>query len=200
MKTFASYNKEGFIKQIAGGMEAPDIKDLITIEVSNEVTANTHYILNGKPKKYSDTEMSLKSARPARGMVWSNKTMSWEDTRSLLEAKDDKWRAIKLLRDEAEFADFTYNGMTFDGDADAQRRLAGYISVSKGAIATGNSFEAYFTLANNQTVLLTAGDFVEIELAKIQAVAVAFSHAIGLRTQIEETTSIDQLDLLNWNL
>lgn len=137
--------------------------------------------------------------RPSSNHQFNYLNKQWEDCRSLQEHQAAKWTGIKQARDLAEFGKFTYNGMVFDGDVNAQRRLAGYISISKAAIAAGTAFEAPFTLANNTEVVLTAQDFVGIELAKVTAVATAFAQAAALRLQIDAVTSIGQLALINWN-
>ena len=125
-------------------------------------------------------------------------TQSWVDPRTLADLKANKLVEIKQARSLAEFGPFTYNGMVFDGNVDAQRRLAGYISVSKSLIAAGQDFTVPFTLFNNTEVTLTAQDFVGIELAKVQSVAEAFAHAVALRTQIAEATTEVELDSINW--
>lgn len=110
----------------------------------------------------------------------------------------EAWRRIKAARTEVEFGPFLWGGMEFDGDADAQRRLAGYISVSKSAIAAGQPFSAEFTLRDNTIVTLSAEDFVAIELAKVQQVAAAFSHASQLRAQINAAQTFDDLEAIQW--
>lgn len=137
-----------------------------------------------------------KAPSPHHVFDWDVK--QWQDPRTLQDLKDAKWAAIKQARDAAEFSTFTYNDMVFDGDLNAQRRLASYISVSKSAIAAGQPFSADFTLADNSPVTLSAQDFVGIELAKVQAVAAAFSHGAMLRNQIELATVVAELTSIAW--
>lgn len=113
-------------------------------------------------------------------------------------AKWVKWNEIKTVRNTEEFGDFPYNGMVFDGDVDSQRRLAGYISVSKTAIQNNTPFTAQFTLADNTEVTLTAEDFVGIEQAKVTQVASVFSIAANLREQINNATSVEAVEIIKW--
>lgn len=113
--------------------------------------------------------------------------------------KELKWREIKDKRDEAEFSPFTYNGMVFDGDADAQRRMMVYISVSKTALASGENFSREFTLADNTVVTLDANDFVGMELAKANQVADVFAKAVALRNRIEQSTTPEQVSAVVWD-
>jgi len=107
----------------------------------------------------------------------------------LRSAKAAKWSEVKQARDAAELSTFTYGALVLDGDLDAQRRLAAYISVSKSALAAGQPFAADFTLTNNAQVTLSAADFVGIEMAKVQSVAAAFARATALRAQIDSAQS-----------
>lgn len=135
---------------------------------------------------------------PAHG--WNPLALRWDapPPLPLPDLKAAKWAEIKAARNTAELGPFTYNAQVFDGDLNAQRRLAAYISVSKSALAAGQAFAAEFTLANNTLVTLSAQDFVGIELAKVQAVATAFARATALRGQIEAAETSEQVALIGW--
>lgn len=109
-----------------------------------------------------------------------------------------KWREIKDKRDQAEFGPFTYNNMIFDGDADAQRRLMVYISLSKSALEKGQNITRAFILADNSVVTLEAADFVGIEQAKADQVAEVFNKAILLRDRITNASSSEELQAISW--
>lgn len=98
------------------------------------------------------------------------------------------------LRDVAEFGPFTYNGMTFDGDLDAQRRLSVLASAAKSAIAAGHTFTKAFTLADNSVVELTAEDFVGIEMAKLWQVDAAFQEYREKKARIDSATTLEELE------
>jgi hypothetical protein len=117
----------------------------------------------------------------------------------LEELKALKWREIKDHRTEAEFGPFLYNNMLFDGDADSQRRLLVYISVSKTALAKGEDLSRDFILADNTVVTLNANDFVGIEEAKAKQVAEAFAKAASLRLRIEQASSVEELQAIIWD-
>ena len=137
-------------------------------------------------------------ARPGPHHLFDMGTQAWIDPRTLQDLKDAQWAAIKQSRSAAELGPFSYNAMEFDGDLNAQRRLAGYISVSKSAIAAGQPFFAEFTLADNTQVTLSAQDFVGIELAKVQSVATAFAHAAALRAQIDAALTPETVAAITW--
>ena len=137
-------------------------------------------------------------ARPSAHHTFDWTGKAWIDPRTLQDLKDAKWADIKRARDAAELGPFTYDAMEFDGDLNAQRRLAAYISVSKSALAAGQDFSAEFTLADNTQGTLSALDFVGSELAKVQAVAATFAHASALRAQSEAAQTPAELDAIHW--
>lgn len=133
---------------------------------------------------------------PGPFMVYDPATGGWKDARTLDDLKADKRAALKAVRDTLEFGPFTYNGMIFDGDADAQRRLSGVVSAAKSAIAAGQTFTKQFTLADNSVVQLTAEDFIGIEMAKLWQVDVAFQEYRLKKDAIEAATTVAELDAI----
>lgn len=136
--------------------------------------------------------------RPDPVFVFDYGSKAWVDPRTLADLQDLKWAEIKVRRTAVEFGPFEYNGMVFDGDLNAQRRLGTYISISKSALAAGTTFQAEFILADNSVVTLNATDFVAIELAKANQVAQAFSKAAVLRQTIYATTDTQALAAIHW--
>lgn len=102
----------------------------------------------------------------------------------------------KADRNRTEFGPFTYNGMTFDGDVNAQRRLSGVVSAAKSAIAAGQTFTKEFTLADNSVVQLTAEDFIGIEMAKLWQVDVAFQEYRLKKAAIEAAATLEELEAI----
>jgi hypothetical protein len=143
--------------------------------------------------------VSEKPPAPSGHHTFNWESKQWEDPRTLSEIKAAQWALVKDGRSQAEFGQFTYNDMVFDGDLDAQRRLASYISIGKGALASNLPFQAGFTLVNNTEVMLTAADFVLIEMAKVTQVAAAFAQARRLREQIDAATTQAEVEAITWS-
>jgi len=195
----ANYNEDGkylFVRaktHIPPGMTPPP-------EIKNTAVFGTYEGEVNMLTQYHDVEFGgpvNMSPKPSEHHVFDYTLKQWLDPRTLQDLRDAKWVDIKRGRDAAEFANFTYDGMEFNGDIDAWRRLGSYISVSKSALAASQPFSAQFTLANNAEVTMTALDFVNIEMAKVQAVAAAFTHGVTLRAAIE-TASAAELDAISW--
>ncbi len=161
----------------------------IAIEISVDIDEN-HYIDEGV--------IVNKQIKPSTNHIFDYTAKEWIDQRTLEDIQQAKWNEIKSIRDTKEFGAFTYNGMVFDGDENAQRRLSGYISVSKSAIQSNTPFSANFILKDNSVVTLTASDFVGIELAKITQVAQAFDISTTLRAAIYAATTAEAIDLIAW--
>lgn len=132
-------------------------------------------------------------ARPTQHHQFDYATKQWLDPRTLDDFKAEKLAQAKAARDAQEFGLFTYNGMVFDGDLDAQRRLSVLVSASKTSAASGYSFAKDFTLADNTVVQLTAEDFIGIEMAKLWQVDVAFQEYRVKRAAIEAATTLEEL-------
>lgn len=144
---------------------------------------------------YFDGHMVTKLPdRPTPHHVFNYALKCWQDLRTLEDHKMEKIAKLKLDRDGQEFGPFTYNGMVFDGDADAQRRISVLVSVAKTALAMGNNFTKDFTLADNTVVQLTAEDFIGIEMAKVWQVDVAFQEYRLKRAAIEAATTLEELE------
>ncbi len=186
-------------------------KPLQTISGKNEATVSgcSHpdevHRIEGAPDRMEESywDFSLaawvvRAAQPEKHSIFDWTTKQWIDPRTLQDLKAAKWADIKRARDAAELGPFTYDAMEFDGDLNAQRRLAAYISISKSALAAGREFVAEFTLADDTQVTLSAQDFVGIELAKVQSVAAAFALASVLRGQIEAAQTLAELDAIHW--
>ena len=137
---------------------------------------------------------------PSRHHLFNMDLRAWVDSRTLQDLKAAKRSEIKQARNTAELGNFTYNGKVLNGDLNAQRRLAAYISVSKSALASGTEFSAAFTLANNTETVFTAQDFVGIELAKVMAVATVFAQGVQLRTAIEAAQTVEAIEAISWTL
>lgn len=134
--------------------------------------------------------------RPTEHHQFDYATKQWADSRTLDDFKAEKQVQLKKQRDATEFSPFTYNGMTFDGDLDAQRRLSFLVSAAKSAIAAGYSFTKDFTLADNTVVQLTAEDFIGIEMAKLWQVDVAFQEYRLKKAAIEAAATLEELEAI----
>ncbi len=140
--------------------------------------------------------------------VWDVETLSWvknpneeqeralKQAQELIEAKASKRTLFKQARDSVEYGPFIYNGMVFDGNSDAQRRLSVLVSAAKTALAMGNNFTKGFTLADNTVVQLTAEDFIGIEMAKLWQVDVVFQEYRLKKAAIEAATTLEELEAI----
>lgn len=194
MKQFTIYNAEGQILRTGSAPES-----MLEIQVrENEFLLdgsfddNAYYIdINeGIPVKIPE--------QPDKFHKFDYSTKTWIDPRSIQDIRNLQWETIKTERDRTEFGTFEYNGMIFDGDVNAQRRLNTYISISKSALLNNQPFSAQFILANNSVVELTSEDFVNIELAKANSVAAAFVKGTQLRQIIEAAHTKEEIKAVVW--
>lgn len=126
--------------------------------------------------------------------IWSDTEGSWVPDMS--SAREISLARAKKARSLIEFGAFTYNGMVFDGDVNAQRRLSVLASAAKSTIAAGHTFTKEFILADDSVVQLTAEDFVGIEMAKLWQVEAAFQEYRIKKAAIEAATTIEELEAI----
>lgn len=133
-------------------------------------------------------------AKPSPNHQFNYTTKQWEDPRTLADLKAEKWRNIKANRDAAEHGGFTWDGSVFDSDVLSQQRITGAVTLAQMSPA----FTTVWTLKDNSTRTLSSQDMFAVGVVLGTHVSTQFAHGQELRTQIEETTSIDQLDLIHW--
>lgn len=94
--------------------------------------------------------------RPSDSHTFNYKVKLWIDSRTLVDAKAEKWNDIKQQRARLEFGGFEYKGNIYDSDQVSQGRIMG------AAIA---GVDQVWTLANNTTVNLTGDELKELYAA-----------------------------------
>lgn len=149
----------------------------------------TEYILVGG-------ELVHVGPKPGPFMRFDVDSWGWRESRTLPELKAARVSEARDARASAEFGPFSYSGMTFDGDVDAQRRLSVLASAARYALAAGHTFTKAFTLADNSVVELTAEDFVGIEMAKLWQVDEAFQVYRAKKAAIEAATTVEELEAI----
>jgi len=132
--------------------------------------------------------------KPGNNYYWDTSEKTW--VLDLIAVKNNLLVQVMAERDAIEFGPFTYNGMVFDGDLNAQRRLSILVSAAKSSVAAGFSFTKDFTLADNSVVQLTAEDFIGIEMAKLLQVDAAFQEHRQKKAAIEAATTLEELESL----
>lgn len=127
-------------------------------------------------------------------MTWDYTNGGWVDPRDLVAKQAAKWEAMKLTRDEAETAPFTWNSMTFDADRISQSRIQGAVQLA----TMDANLSVDWTLADNSSVTLTASDLMQ--LGGALGVHVTTAHVKGrlVRDAIDAATTEAELDAVTW--
>lgn len=106
--------------------------------------------------------------RPSDSHTFDYKVKLWIDSRTLVDAKAEKWNGIKQQREQLEFGGFEYKGNIYDSDQVSQSRIMG------AALA---GIDQVWTLADNTTVRLSATELQQLYSA-LQA-HIASTHERG---------------------
>lgn len=121
---------------------------------------------------------------PANHQVFDYELKQWIDPRTLDQVQKDKWGQIKYERDAFEFGGFEFESNIYDSDQVSQSRI---ISASKAGISQ------IWTLANNETIELSANQL--IRLYQCLQLHIAFAHERGrvARQLIYEADSLEKV-------
>ena len=112
--------------------------------------------------------------------------------------KASRWNILKAIRDKLERTTFTWNSNVFDSDevSKVKLTLAGIKAVK--ALQSEESYNEYWTLADNSVILLSAQDMVDV----LEALGnhIRNVHYIGrtLRIAIEEATTEEEVLAIVW--
>jgi hypothetical protein len=172
-----------------------DPSDLVLTGVG---TYATHFISNGQIVAYTTSQAAIKAAIPAYAATWSNSSFTWVDTRSLSDAKDQTWSAMKVARDANLAAGFTWNGSKFDSDDVSQQRIQGAVQLASLAAAVGQPFSITWTLFDNTTRTMSGSEMIAVGIALGTFVQNVFTAGVALRNQIDAATSLSTLQGITW--
>lgn len=147
--------------------------------------------------EYTPQQKAAKAAVPDYQAVWSNATMSWQDQRTLQQAKDAKWAAFKAARELMLQAPLEWGGMTFDADLASQARIQGAV-INELLLERASTISpgVEWTLADNTETHLDAEDVFDLGTALAARTALIFGLFRSARTAIYACTTHAELDAI----
>lgn len=152
-----------------------------------------------EPPGYMDNGQFVSlPAQPSRHHVFNYTTKQWEDPRTLVDLKDQKWAEIKSARDTFEFGSFVHNGHEFDCNQISQQRIGQAAQGAMFAISVGAPFAQDWTLKDNSVVTFDAQQMIGVALAMGQHIGYAHTHSRQLRVAIEAATTVEDVEAINW--
>lgn len=141
-----------------------------------------------------DGAVLRRGAKPSEYHEWDWSEYAW--VLPLEKAKAQRWAQAKAERDTVEFGPFVWNGYTFDGDDQSQRRLGLAVSAAQMALASEQGWSIDWTLEDNTVVSLSAADLIAVVEAMGANTNQAHEAARQKRAAIEAATSLAELDAL----
>ena len=112
------------------------------------------------------------------------------------EHKADKWKAIKLAREQKIGAGFTHNNMVFQSDPVSIQNIMG--AVQMALLTDPAPFSIQWTLANDQVVELNSAALRGVGLSLGARVDSLHSQARVLRAQIDAATTPEEVNAIQW--
>lgn len=140
-----------------------------------------------KPNMFYENGWVDMPVQPSSNHIFHYDLKQWVDPRTIEQVKEQKWTEVKSLRDQLEFGGFEFEGNTYDSDQVSQGRIMGAASAQVDQI---------WTLANNDTVELTAMQLSQLYQALQAYIATIHERGRIARQLIYEATTIDQVELI----
>lgn len=169
---------------------------LHTVYVSSDIssgyaTAAGTYLIGVVPDDISDywdgDSFVGIGTPPSRHHIFNYELKEWYDPRKLDDIKSQKWEQIKSQRDVFEFGSFEFEGGIYDSDQVSQGRIL-------GAVLAG--LPQIWTLANNETVSLSAEQLRSLYTALQMHVAIAHGRGRIAREAIQAATTKEQVEAI----
>lgn len=164
--------------------------------IPGDCTNSQGFIQGGKFVAYTPEQAASKSTA-VRGALWSNVTMGWVDQRSLVQAKADKWAAIKVERESRSLGTFKV------GDAEFQvneSKITGAVLDAMIAKTTGETWHQPWGLVDNSVLTLDADQMIAVGRACKAYIGGLWAVSQTLRGQVDSATTAEGVAAVVWPL
>lgn len=153
-----------------------------------------YYLNNGELVKFTEQELTWKK-NPPQGFIFKMPERCLVDSRSLQEAKDQKWKEIKQIRSQKENATFIFDNKEFQAD---KTHITGAVQLAIMAKTAGQNFTIDWTLFNNEVISLNADQMIAIGMALGTYISNLYDQARQLRILIENCSTVQEVDSVTW--
>jgi hypothetical protein len=147
---------------------------------------------------YAEVDVGVKSQRPTTPATWSNETMTWVSTETIENCRDRRWQEIKTQRNFDIVQPKATSVGTFDAKPDDIVNLNTVLALARIAESRGIPSDSNYTLANNVRSTFTIN---ELETAAIEMgaqVQALYDAADVLRGQIDNASTIEEVEAIVW--
>jgi hypothetical protein len=118
----------------------------------------------------------------------------WQDPRTEAQAREQKLAQLQAARDAVLFGSFTWDGSTFDSNADSQSRLMGLRVDAMLPTFTPRGWR----LANNTWRTLSAADAAGIWVALTEHMEAQFRRFEAREAAVNAAQGIPAIDAIQW--
>ena len=159
-------------------------------------SSNAHRVVDGHAVPYTEDQLAALAADPGPGHVWNASTCEWSDGRDLAAAQAQAYSRIGAARSSAELSPFTYNGILYDADVDAQRRITGAVTLAMLAQVGAQTFSMEWNAHDGSTVTLDGPSMMGLGVALGIAVAAVFERHRVAKAAVAAATTAAQCDAI----
>lgn len=140
----------------------------------------------------------VKLSQPSIYHEWDPSTHAWIDPRVIEQVKVDQWNLIKSSRDAALLAPLTTIYGVFDADTISQKNITDAIALLQVLEATGTPQTIDFTLYDNSVVTLTTAEMIQVGIVLGSCTQGVYAVSRDLRDQINNSTTIPEVQAVTW--
>lgn len=189
IRTAVFYDENGKVGRIRTGPTA-------NVEADVEASGGTCLYFDDVPdtenKYVQDGVLVSMPEQPSPHHEFNYATKAWD--LNLAHAKQDKWREIKVARENDEVDTFTWDSKVFQCDYKSQQRLLGMVQRAQ----IDSSLQSEWTLSDNSVVTFSAADYIDIGKALMEHIDSCHIKARGLRADIEAATTLEAVNGVSW--
>lgn len=143
----------------------------------------------------ANPQFTRSSTPPNDYSIWSPDFGNWIDIRVLADEKLKKWEEIKAIRSEKELAGFVWDGSTFDSDTVSQTKVL----AAAQAASLDSTLSFNWVLKNNTIRVLSTANMLSVMQALQAHLAYVQNRSQELRQLIYDATSVEELELIQWD-
>lgn len=134
----------------------------------------------------------------SRNYSFNDSSSSWYDIRTLEQVKTTQWNLLKTSRDTSLTSPLTTTYGVFDADYIGQKNITDAIALLQVLESQGTPQTIDFTLYDNSVVTLTTAEMVQVGIALGIRTQGVYAVSRDLRDQINNSTTIPEVESITW--
>lgn len=164
--------------------------------IEGNCTPGFGYVRNNQIVPYTNKQLQQYNTKPKYTAVWDNSTMSWRDSRSESEIRNEKYLEIKSMANFTDFSNIIIDGKEYNADQNSRNIISQKLLISV-LLDTREQFFIDWSLVDNTTVELNF-EGLKYLLSQIENRSTRIYNKRKELKQLIFTTNINNLNSIKW--